>query len=222
MTQAQIDQRKQYLEEVQSAEICTNPLQKVTDDQQKELNLGFFSDDNAVAKQTPLIPKKKIRRNHKSNYSTTKVKPRNVLTNALYNRVKQEDFDNKSFVVDCYSFMLLFLNPFFLQRKFKSQTEREYIEMLWSSLIPNKFYNFICRGDNYMVLNKIKLRFQDTVEIVKSVADNANDYRQIRDALKANATSFQYLYSNLFHHYFSRIDYGIQCRLRFKNQLKLY
>ena len=115
MPQAQIDERKQYLGEVQSAEVRTNPLQKVTDDLQKELYLGFFSDDNAVTKQTPLIPKKKIRRNLKSNYSTTKVKARNFLTNALYNRVKQEDFDNKSFVVDCYSFTLLFLNLFFLE-----------------------------------------------------------------------------------------------------------
>ena len=85
--------------------------------------------------------------------------------------------------------------------------------MLWSSLILNEFCNFICRGDNYTALNKINLRFQDTVEIVKSFGDNANDYRQIRDALKANATSFQYLHAN---------DYGIQCRLSFENQLKLY
>ena len=60
MMQAQIDEGKQYLGEVQSAEIHTNPLQKVTDNLQNELNLGFFSDDNAVAKQTPLIPKKRF------------------------------------------------------------------------------------------------------------------------------------------------------------------
>ena len=34
-------------------------------------------------------------------------------------------------------------------------------------MIPNEFYNFICQNDNYTTLNKIKLHFQDTLEIVR-------------------------------------------------------
>ena len=227
MTQAQIEENKRYLKEVQKAEIRSSqisPLKKITDNLEKELNLGFFSNDNAVATQeTLLVPKKKIRRNGKSNYSSTKVKARNFLTNVSYNRIKDGDFDNKSFVVDCYSFVLLFLNPFYLKRKFESQTDREYIGMFWCSLIPNEFYTFICKPDNYATLNKIKLRFQDTVEIIKSFTDDADTYQQIRDAIKRSATTFQYLYANLFPRYFSRIDdYGIRCKLTFENHYKFY
>ena len=95
--------------------------------------------------------------------------------------------------------------------------------MLWCSLIPNEFYTFICKLDNYAKLNKIKLRFQDTVEIVKSFTDNTEAYRQICDAIKRSAITFQYLYANLFPCYFSRIDdYDIRCRLTFENHYKFY
>ena len=59
-----------------------NPLQKTMDGLQKELNQDFSSSDN-VGK---LIPKKKMRKD--VNYSLTKVKERNFLTNVSYNRIK--------------------------------------------------------------------------------------------------------------------------------------
>ena len=126
-------------------------------------------------------------------------------------------------MVDCYSCLLLFLTPFYLEQKFESQTDRDYVEILWSYLIPNNFYNFICRGDYYTTLNKIKLRLQESLEIVRSFAGDVDGYRHIQDAINTNAPIFQYLYSNLFPRYFSRIDdYGIRCRLTFENQYKFY
>ena len=224
MTQAQIEERKQYLEAMQNVEKQPNPLKKITVDLEKELNLGFLHNDNAIAEtQPPLGPKKKNRRNRKSNYSSTQAKAQNFLTNVSYNRVKDEDFDNRLFVFDCYSFLLLYLNPFYLDRKLDAQTDKDYIEMLWCSLISNNFYMFICKPNNYTMLNKLKLRFQDTIEIVKSFKDDADAYRQIRDAIKRRSTTFQYLYTNLFPGYFSRIDdYGIQRRLTFENHYKFY
>ena len=131
MTQVQIEERKQYLEAVQNVENRSSqypPLKKITNDLERQLNLGFLRNDNAVAAQQPLlVPKKKIRHNRKSNYSSTKIKAQNFLTNVLYNRVKDGDFDNKLFVVDCYSFVLLFFNLFYLEQKFELHTKREYI-----------------------------------------------------------------------------------------------
>ena len=86
-----------------------NPLQETMDGLQKELNQDYSSSDNVVK----LIPKKKMHKN--VNYSPTKVKARNFLTNLSYNRIKNSDFENRSFIIDCYSFILLYLNPFYLE-----------------------------------------------------------------------------------------------------------
>ena len=135
MAQAQIEERKQYLEAAQAAQYLEaqnakkNLLKTITDNLEKELNLDCLCDDNVIAE----TPKKKIRRNLKSNYSSTKVKALNFLTNAL---------------------------------------------PLTSSL---------------------------------------------RNAIKKNAATFQYLYTNLFPRYFSRIDdYGIRSKSTFENQYKFY
>ena len=134
--------------------------------------------------------------------------------------MKEEDFNNGSFVIDCYAFVLLYLNPFFLERKFDSQLDKDYIETLWNSIMPSGFYNFISNSDNYATLNKIKLRFQDTIEIGRSFADDITNYRGIKDVLKTNHALFQYLFSNLFPRYFSRIDdYGIRSKLTFENNI---
>ena len=216
MTRTQINKTKPFLE-------VESPLKKVTDDPQKELNLDFLLNDNAIAREN-LIPKKKlVCRNRKSNYSLTKIKARNFLTNISYTRVKDEDFNNKSFVVNCYSFLLLYLNPFFLEQKFELQNDRQYVEMLWSSMIPNEFYNFICQNDNCTTLNKIKLRFQDMLEIVRNFMDNQENYQKLKEWFKTNRFAIQYLFANLFPRYFSRIDDNdVKCTLALENQLNFY
>ena len=91
---------------------------------QKELNRDFSSTDNVIE----LIPNKKMRKY--VNYSPTKVKARNFLTNVSYNRIKNSDFKNRSFIIDCYSFILLCLNPFYLKRKFENILDREYVNIV--------------------------------------------------------------------------------------------
>ena len=177
MTRVQINEVKLFLE-------VESPLKKVTDGLQKELILDFLLNDNAIAKDNLIAKNKLVRRNRKTNYSLTKIKARNFLTNISYTRDKEEHFRNKSFVVDCYSFLLLYLNLFFLKRKFEWQVDRQHVKMLWSSLILNEFYNFICQNDNYFILNKIKLRFQDTLEIVRNFTDDQEKYQKLRGWFK--------------------------------------
>ena len=139
------------------------PLKSITKSLEKELNQDFFSSDNVI------IPKKTIKkRSSFNNYSPTKVKAKNFLTNISYNRVKDEDFNSRSFIIDCYNFILLYLNPFYLDRKFKNSVEKDYVEALWQLQIPNDFYVFIWTPENYKILNKLKLKSQETSEIVKT------------------------------------------------------
>ena len=95
--------------------------------------------------------------------------------------------------------------------------------MSWSSMIPNEFYNFICQNDNYTTLNKIKLHFQDRLQIVRTFTDNQEIYQKLKEWFKTNRFAIQYLFANLFPRYFSRIDdYGLKCKLAFENQLNFY
>ena len=69
-------------------------------EEQKDLN---FSQDNNV------VPKKEMKR--RSDYSSAKVKARNLLTNVSYRRFKQSDFNNPSFIVDILLFLVQNFNP---------------------------------------------------------------------------------------------------------------
>ena len=130
-----------------------NPLLETVESLERELNQDIYLNNNAkhrIAKKTQrsCSPVKK--------YSSTKVKVRNFLSIVSYNRIKKTDYKNRSFVIDCFSFLLLYLNPFYLERKLESEIERDYVNVLWSFMMPGTLYNFICRDENFKILNKVK------------------------------------------------------------------
>ena len=49
-------------------------------------------------------------------------------TNISYNRVKGVDLTNDSFIIDYYIFILFYLNPFYLERKFEDVVGRQKVE----------------------------------------------------------------------------------------------
>ena len=122
---------------------------------QDELNRDIFIDDKAI-----------------KNYSSTKIKARNFLTNVSYNRIDFDyknitvDYKNKNFVIDCFTFLILYLNPFYLERKFESSTEREFVNVLWMFLMPSNLYNFISQNENMTTHNKIKIKYLDVKKII--------------------------------------------------------
>ena len=50
-------------------------------------------------------------------YNTTRIKSRNFLINISYNRVKEEDLFDRSFVFDIYFLTTENINPFSLSKK---------------------------------------------------------------------------------------------------------
>ena len=79
-------------------------------EEQQDLN---FSQDNNV------VPKKEMKQ--RSDYSNTKVKTRNLLTNVSYRRFKQSDFNNSSFTIDILSFLVQNFNPINLDIKLEME-----------------------------------------------------------------------------------------------------
>ena len=60
---------------------------------------------------------KKEKKVRNTEYSSTKVKARNLLTNVGYRRFKESDFTNVSFLTDILSFILYNFNPINIERK---------------------------------------------------------------------------------------------------------
>ena len=139
MTQRQVDLRKEQEQRLELEvapltyfmvkEQTKNPLTTVVKDLEKELNQDFSNENNVVRTQTQnIIAKKDIK--PKKVYSSTKVKARNFLTNLSYKRVKKDDLSNENFIIDCISFILFYLNPFYLERKFDDTADRDKTETL--------------------------------------------------------------------------------------------
>ena len=184
---------------------------------EKEINLDIFLNDNASNKNKSEINK----------YSTTKVKARNFLTNVSYNGIKDKDYQNRSFVIDIFTFLILYLNPFYLERKFETNIERDYINLLWYFLMPETLYNFICKNEHVKTLNKIKIKFPEVVEILnlyiedESIGTQEQQFNILKDFLTKRAKIIQFIFGNLFPKCFSRIDdYGIQSKTAFNFHYK--
>ena len=167
---------------------------------QDELNQDIFSDDKAI-----------------KNYSSTKIKARNFLTNVSYNRITTVDYKNKNFVIDCFTFLILYLNPFYLERKFESDVEREFVNTLWMFLMPNNLYNYISRNENMATLNKIKIKYHDAKKIILEFLQyDQGNLKVLSDYLEKNGILYQFLYGNLFPKCFSRTsDYGVRAKTLF-------
>ena len=59
-----------------------------------------------------------------------KVKAENVLTNIFHDRIKEVDLTNDSLIIDCYTSILFYLNPFFLEQNFEDVDDRQKVDGL--------------------------------------------------------------------------------------------
>ena len=84
--------------------------------------IGSHQDQNFSQNDND-VPKKR-KRTAKSNYSNTKVKARNLLTNVSYRRFKQNYFNDASFIVDILSFIAQNFTPINLDRKFDNEKDK--------------------------------------------------------------------------------------------------
>ena len=172
MTQKQVDlqnllelEKQRHYQDFQEEElkkaisnIQKDPLAETMKALEKQLNLGIFSNDKAIQKKTKA---------ETNRYSSTKVKARNFLTNVSYTGIKEKDYQNRSFIIGIYGFLILYLNPFYLERKFETIIERDYAIVLWSFLMPETLYKFIYKDENVKTLNKLKLKFPHAIDIVR-------------------------------------------------------
>ena len=124
-------------------------------------------------------------------------------------------FKKKKIVYYCFTYILFNLKRFFLEQKFDDECNRECVQMLWTYLIPSEFYIFICKHDNFNLLNKLSLKYQNASEIVHDfIVENNEHFLKLKEYFKRNAHVYQYIYTVLFQKYFCGVeDYGVKSKV---------
>ena len=180
---------------------------------EKELNLDIFLDDKDLKKK-------------KKKYSSTKVKARNFLTNISYSGIKKVDYENRSFVIDIFAYLILYFNPYNVNEKFENETERDYVNILWSMMMPQNFYFFVSKEENFKLLNKKNAKFQDAVEVVTLfIEDDSNEnvtqeiqYGILKQFLVKYIKMYQLIFAYLFPKLFGKYDNrGIESNIEFNS-----
>ena len=154
---------------------------------------------------------KKIR-TAKSSYSNTRVKARNLLTNILYRRYKQQDFNNASFVIDILSFLVQNFNQINLDRKLDNENERLYVRILWDKCLPHAITRFIYVSENYNILEDPKLTYQKANTVVKNfINENSNNINLLKIKLEEHFKTIHHIYSLLYPKIYNRVNvFGIK------------
>ena len=181
---------------------------------EKELNLDIYLSDKDLKKQEKKIKKK---------YSSTKVKARNFLTNISYNGIKNKDYENQTFVIDIFAYLILYFNPYAITGKFETDLERAYINILWTQLLPQSFYLFVSNKENIQILNKKNAKFLDAVEIVKLFIEatdvnttQESQYQLLQSFLRKYIKMYQFVFANLFPKYYSKFNScGVENNIEF-------
>ena len=175
-----------------------------TDDQQ---NQSSSQDNNAV-------PKKNKRR---SDYSSTKVKTRNLLPNLSYRR-----FNNGNFIVHILSLLVPNFNPVNLDIKLEVEKERQMVKFMWDVCLPNQFVSFILKHENYNQISQPNLTYQKANNIVKNyVAEDPNRINHLKYKIAERFDQIHYIYSSLFSKIYNRTNtFGIQRKNDFDFQFQ--
>ena len=86
-------------------------------------------------------------------YTTRRIKSRKFLPNIAYVGINIEDFYNENFIFDVYLLITKNLNPFSLDRKLTDKNKHEILYVLWKECMPQKFYEYTCKENNFFSLN---------------------------------------------------------------------
>ena len=192
MAQAMIDQMGfsliQSQNRMEQEQKDMETLLKTFTESVEELQTQNSSQDNNV------IPKKEMKR--KSDYSSTKVKARSLLTNVSYRRFKQSDFLKDSFVIDILSFLVQKFNPVNLDTKLEIEKERDMVQFMWDLCVPHEFVSFMLKQNNYNMISQPNLTYQKANNIVKAyLAESEDRISTLKYKLAEKFDLIHYIYS---------------------------
>ena len=75
---------------------------------------------------------------------STRIKPRNFLSNIASVGINREDFYNENYIFNVYLLITKNLIPFSLDRKLADKNKHQMLYLFWKECMPQKFYQHIC------------------------------------------------------------------------------
>ena len=174
------------------------------------------SQDNNV------VPKREIKR--KSDYSNTKVKAKNLLTNFFYRHFKQSDFYKNSLIIDILSFMVQNFNPINLDIKLEIEKEREMVKFMWDVCVPHEFVSFMLKQNNYNIISQPNLTYQKANNLVKAyLFEDLNRINLLKYKIAERFDLIHSIYSFLYAKTYNRTNsFGIQRKNDFDFQFQIW
>ena len=132
-------------------------------------------------------------------YTSTRIRPRNFLSNIAYFGINREDFYNENFIFDVYLLITKNLNLFSLDRKLANKKKREMLYKLCKDCMPQKFYQHICKENSFLYLNVKNVLQSKVSEIINECLNkDTENYNEISKNLSQYKNIFQYIYSSIF------------------------
>ena len=183
-------------------------MKTFTEETEKQQNQNSSHDNNVV-------PKKEMK--HKSDYSNTKVKARNLVTNVAYRRFKQIDFLKDSFIIDLLSILLQKFNPINLDIKRELEKEREMVKFMWDVCLPHEFVTFILKQNSFNIISQPNVTYQKANTIVKAyLFEDGNRINQLKYKTAEKFNLIHYVYWFLYAKIYNRTNhFGIKRKKRF-------
>ena len=124
-----------------------------------------------------------------------------------------------NFVVDVFSFLTQNLNPTGLDRKLEKELERDYVKMIWSTCVLQKFSKFIYLKENFIDLCQPHIIYQKANNtVLKFIEEDPQKFELLKATLGEHLCLIQYVYSLLFLKIYNRTNkFGIiiNCSLIF-------
>ena len=153
----------------------------------------------------------------RKDYSNTKVKTRNLLTNVFYRRFKQFDFNKSGFIIDILPFLLQNFNPIDLDRKLDTEKECDMVKFLWDECIPHEFVAYVYKQCNFTQLSRPNLTYQKANNIVKEYLGEGNSrINRLKYKIEEKFELIHYVYSLLFSKIYNRTNnFGVQKKSNF-------
>ena len=177
-------------------------------------------DDNVVHSKKP---QKQVSKKRNTQYSSTKVKARNLLTNIAYRRYKADDFKNMNFIVDLLTFTLQYFNPIDIARKVDNEDDQKMISFIWEECLPHDFAVEIYKKENYVIVADPKLTYNKANTIVKKWIMERKNKAEVCEKIEDTFKYIHYVFSSLFSKVYSRLSqFGIKNKADFEAVFALY